>query len=503
MVVVRSPKTRMTIMVLLLLSLSLFPISLHDNRSGPVIAGPDHTISIDGSALIQDTPYVWQEISGFCFWAAVTMALGGAEVPLTLHEFFAASGIGFSAAYIRFNDTMTFLAGSAYIQVGQLVPICDFYGLEQKFYLSETSPWVDTAIELWSQWNPDINTIHGWNDAFEIMKNTLDEGYPVVLWTDPYYLPPDDYQILRDYGLFQNTTAPVSGHAVLAIGYNDTSETVEILDPGVGAFGDDFGYPEDGRWRYTMNYSQLNNAWGAFAYGTTTIKPENGTKPDFQTELGEFVASRLLGAQESYIPFTDEDAFFLNFGEKAFRGLSYDITPEGVALYIEEYDNFEDQIDRLANLGMFLEFMLTLQYLSYRTALESLPRLLTDFDLTDFLVAGQNALTHLDALSDNGTLVDFDYLANHDSLLSNTFFEMVEEFDSSRNLDVVLENHRQDLADIAGHLLATADSWRAAGIALQAALESQAQPMSLILPLTGAFGVVVVLALVLRRRIGT
>ncbi|MHA2212534.1 MAG: C39 family peptidase, partial [Candidatus Thorarchaeota archaeon] len=369
-------------------------------------------------------------------------------------------------------------------------------------YLDESTYWADLIIPAWSQWNPNLTPISGESEAFEILRDTLDEGYPVVLWADPYYLPPEDYQILRDIGAFQNTTAPESGHAILAIGYNDSSQTVEIIDPGVGAFGDGFGYPEDGRWRYTLNYSQLSDAWGAIAYGTTTIRPGNGTAENFEKSLGEFIVSRLIGDPISYIPFSDEDSFLLNFGERAFRGLSYDMSPEGLGLYLEEFDDFIARINHLANLGLGLESYITLQHLSFRTALEELPGLMSGFDLTSFQEAGRNAIPHLEALSDNGTLVDFNYLENHDSLLSNTFLEMVQEYDSNRNLDAVLEDHRQDLSEIASHLLAIADSWKAAATALQAALEGPAQPITMILPLTAAFGVVGVLVAVLRRRGG-
>ncbi|MHA2084727.1 MAG: hypothetical protein ACXABD_13300, partial [Candidatus Thorarchaeota archaeon] len=56
--------------------------------------------------LLSDVPYVWQEINGFCAWAAVSMALQYIDVDLNLHDVFAASTIGFSFVNIRFNDTL-------------------------------------------------------------------------------------------------------------------------------------------------------------------------------------------------------------------------------------------------------------------------------------------------------------------------------------------------------------------------------------------------------------
>lgn len=490
------------IMLLLLLSLTALPITGVSNRPGFDAINPGHHISSDGAASITGIPYAWQEINGFCMWASVTMALNGAGVPLDLHEFFAASGMGFTSAYIRINDTMVFYSGSAFLQVGQLVPICEIYGLEQAMYLDDTSYWGNIALETWGPWNPNLQPVHGKAEAFGILRDTLDEGYPVVLWTDPYYLPPDDYQILRDYGIVQNVTLPESGHAIVAVGYDDSTQTIDIMDPGVGSFGENFGYPDDGRYDYTLNYSLLDDAWGAMGYGTTTIKPGNGTDSNFETQLGEFVVSRLLGDQSSYIPFTDEESIFLNFGESAFRGLSYDMNPAGIKSYVEEFGDVSERALQLVMLGLKLESFMTLQYLSYRTALDTLPQLMPETDLTQFQAAAQDALPHMDALSDNGTWISLSYGETHDSLLSNTFIDMMEEYESSEDLDTVLEDHSEEISEISNHLLAIADSWKAAGLALEAALSGEQGAVQLATIGLMASGLLIVVVVLIRRRFG-
>ncbi len=490
------------LMLLFLLSLTALPITGISNRSGlPAISPGHHTIS-EGAALITDIPYVWQEINGFCYWGACTMALQAAGVPTDLHSFFAASGIGFSYAYIRVNDTMSILSGSLFFQVGQLVPICDLYGLEQAVYLDNDSYWGNLAIQTWSQWNPNLKAINGEAEAFEILKSTLDDGFPVVLWTDPYYLPVEDYQILRDYGFVQNATLPDSGHAILAVGYNDTSNTVEIMDPGVGSFGEDFGYPHDGRWSYSINYTLLNSAWSSLAYGMTTIKPANGTIPDFETKLGKLIVSRLLGNPSSYVPFTDEGTFYLNCGEKAFRGLSYDMNPSGLKNYLDEFEGLEERLTNLVTVGLTIEMMLTLQYLSYRTAIDSLPTLMPETDIARFQSAAEDALSHMEILSDNRTLVSLNYMETHDSLISNTFLDMAQDYQSSHDMDSVLNDYTDELSEIANHLLAIADSWKAAGLALESALSNNEMLTAGLVVGIMIGGILVVVVTIVRRRTG-
>jgi hypothetical protein len=491
----QSSVIRKTSMLLLLISLTALSVFVDNTGSGPLDFGSDPKFQLgEDSAYITDIPYAWQEINGFCHWASITMALHCVGVELNLHELFAVSGLGFSAAYVRFNETALMMPGVGFRQQGQLLQICELYGLEHELYLDGNKEWVNMFLEAYELWGLNAQPLTGEAKAFNIMKTTIDEGYPVVLWTDPYYLPAVDYDLLRQLGLKSNESAPESGHSILAVGYNDTAETVNVMDPGVGAFGDNFGYPDDGRWNYTVNYTTLNQAWNALGYGITIIKPGNGTIPDFSNTLAELVIDRLRGERQSYAE-DAEDIFFVLFGESAYRGLSYDMTIEGIKSYIEQFEDPEMQFMVLAYIGMNLESANTLQYLSYRSALEALPRVLPDLDLSEFLEAGREALPHMAELSHNGSLTGQYY----DSLLTDMFIDIALDFNSTGNLDTALESQSENITIIADHLLAIADAWDSAANTLESAISST--PFnSPFLAIVGIGVVVIVIVIVIRRR---
>ncbi|MHA2209992.1 MAG: C39 family peptidase, partial [Candidatus Thorarchaeota archaeon] len=274
------------------------------------------------------------------------------------------------------NDSMMMLPGAFFRQQAQLLPFCELYGLTHELHVDQNSTWTPLAIEYWSEWGVNITGMNGQSDAFDLLKNTIDAGFPAILWTDPYYLPAEDYDIVRELGIRQNTSAPEVGHAVLhavlAVGYDDTDSTVQVMDPGVGAFGPNFGYPYDGRGYYTVDYSMLNDAWRALGYGITILKPGNGSIQDFESRLGEHVVNRLLGNSTSYLP-EIEALDYVSLGENAFRSLRHDMESEIIKSYVEQFESVEERVSVLWTLGVHLETMMTLQYLSYRVALETLP----------------------------------------------------------------------------------------------------------------------------------
>jgi len=125
-----------------------------------------------------------------------------------------------------------------------------------------------------------------------------------------------------------------------------------------------------------------------------------------------------------------------------------------------------------ANLLMFIglgfETAITLQYLSYRTAIEELPLMLPSYDLSAFSSAASAALPHLDALSDNTTLIFPGNLSMIEGLLSTTFFGIGQELNNSASGDLTaaLAEYSTELETIRVHMLGVADSWLAAGNAL-------------------------------------
>ncbi len=464
--------TVILISTFLILSWIILPLSPNNISSDSKSTSKQYIIPSTDGVLIKDIPYFWQEINGFCYWTAITMAMHKVGVPIDLYTFFAVSGIGFSNAYVRVNDTMMMLPGALFRQQEQLLPLCEFYGLSHELYINQNANWTPFAIATWSSWGVNITGISGQSEAFDILRKTIDDGFPVILWTDPYYLPAEDYDIARNLGIRQNDSAPEVGHAVLAIGYDDTDGTVQVMDPGVGSFGSNFGYPDDGRWNYSVDYTMLNDAWGAIGYGATILKPGNGTIQDFESRLGNHVVNRLLGNYTSYLPETEELSF-ISLGENAFRTLSRDMDPETIRSYIEELESAEERWLALLSMGYNFESMMTLQYLSYRVALSVLPDLMPNTDLSLFLEEGSAALSYMEVLSANRSLTDLYYLGSSETLLTSTFINIAMRYNSSGELETTLNSYSWQLGKISLQLIRIADAWKNAGEVLRLVLSGE------------------------------
>ena len=220
-----------------LLFLSFLPNPLNTSLSGTSHEFLTSSTFSKSATYIEDIPYVWQEVNGFCHWSSLSMALQHIGLPMKLDDVFAATGIGFSAVYIQFEDIMMLIPGSNYRQLYQAQYLELFQGIDYIVIVDNTTEAGQNIATAMDAWNLDYQTIEGAIEAQETLCQSIDDGYPLLLWVDPYYLPVHDYDILRDLNLHSSDTG--SGHAVLAIGYNDTTQEVWLMDLGVGALGEE------------------------------------------------------------------------------------------------------------------------------------------------------------------------------------------------------------------------------------------------------------------------
>jgi hypothetical protein len=452
--------------------------------------------STEGYGYLSEIPYQWQEINGFCHWSALSMALRHAGAPLDLHSLFAASGIGFSAGYIRYENLAVFLSGSMLRQMEPLPTIANLYGLNIDIYMDDNVGIGTFYAPAMVAWGLNYTDLDGWTGTLDLIRTTVDDGYPLVIWTDPYYLPPSDYDIARTMGWQSEDTG--SGHSVLCVGYNDTAGEVKIMDPGVGAFGEDFGFPEDGRWLYSVNYSTLENAMRYLGFGSVVVKTGSGPPDDFTTSLASYICDRLRGDRPSYGEGL-ENIFYANFGADAFRGLSFDLTKESIISFLEGVSSYkEDRFYTLIETGLTLEMGFTLQYLSYREGLKKLPSILTELDLDAFSESASQALPHLAILSENASCIDPYYLVNG-TIVTQTFTNLADLYFETEDLEAALEHYDQELEEIRGHLTAIADVWIAAANALEAAIHDDGA-LTLVMVSSSIVGIVVLVIVLIRRR---
>ena len=482
------------IALVILLSITAIPFPLSGDGSVLVQNKTEPSLVTFTAEHVNDVPYVWQEINGFCHWAALSMVFQHAGAPLDLANLFAVSGVGFSSVYIRDTSFAFYRPGVWFRQVPPVGYVSEQYGLNCTFFIDPNSGLGAGTVIYLDAIGANYTPITGESDAFALLRNAIDEGHPLALWTDPYYLPAVDYDIVRELNITSDVS--LSGHAIVAVGYNDTAGMAQIMDPGVGAFGDElYGYPTDGRWYYSMNYSDLNDAWGALGYGSFLIKPYSEPVEDFENQLANMVCNRLLGAPETYTPELNDTSFF-NFGANAFRRLSRDLTPSGIIQHLSEFngepDEREQQIAALSRMGLVLDAGMVMQFLSFRCALQALPDLLPELDLSTFVALGQQALPHMEALCDNGSLIQIS-LDNYQSLLKDTFVGIITSFSESGDIRTAVFEYLGELSGIIWHLSAIASAWEAAGIHLSTLLGRN--PMPVWIPIV--VGISIILSIVL------
>lgn len=442
-----------------------------------------------GEVVLTGVPYVWQEINGLCAWATVSIVLQYLGLHLGLHDVLAVTGVGFSFAYVRYNDTLLILPGPLYQQVEPTEFLADLYGLNQTVYLGSDIENLEGQIGYFNSQGINVGVLSGKDDAMQLMRQSIDGGYPLVISVDPRWLP------AHDYDLFRTHNSSGGAHGVVIVGYNDTEQTATIIDPGVGSFGEDFGYPFDGRGNYSkVSYYNLADAWGSRQWISVSLVPGGTPVSDVSSRLGPYVRDRLLGTASSYAPGSPY-GYIWSFGEAGFRKMSSDMTLDGLTSFLNVFNGIPDEVRAksllLLYIGLGLEAQTTLQYLSFRAALERFSSLMPEVNLATFEAEAAKALPHFDAMADNRSLTDPFNVTGHQGVVSSTFRHIVDAYNSTGNLTAALAPAAANLTIISEHLGVIADSWRAAGQALEAIWPTN--PFILYAPLIviGAGGVAV------------
>ena len=144
---------------------------------------------------VSGVPYVWQEINGQCFPSALSMVLQSIGLDLNLYDVLAATGSGFSMVSVCIDETMMLFPGVMMRQVPWFKFLFDLYGLQIQFYLDSGTEYGLDAIEFLRVWEVDFID---YNDSqivapLNVMRESIDSGYPLVMSSDTYYLPVEDW----------------------------------------------------------------------------------------------------------------------------------------------------------------------------------------------------------------------------------------------------------------------------------------------------------------------
>lgn len=459
----KTSRLHLSILFIVVVSIASMPLS-----TNTVADVPTCRFDFAPSEEVTDVPYVWQEVNGFCFPSALSMVLQSMGLDLTLYDILAASGGGFSMVSISIHEAMRFSPGVMVRQIPWFEFFTDLYGLEMEFYLDSSTDYGLSSLSILETWG---STCTDYSESamgpFDVMRESIDNGYPLAISADTYYLPVEDWDIIRDY---VGPMVPGGvGHAIVIVAYNDTSDQVRVYDPGVGLGLDNHGYPDDGRWNYTMSYTELFQAWQSTGFVTFRVSNGTGQVADFENRLATYISNRLVGNRSAYSE-GYENFFFMGTGADAFRGMGLDMCLDVIREYAQYYREV-NKANALRALGQNLEMMITMQYHAFRGSLDSLPDLLPSMDLQAFLDAASQALPHFEALSHNDTVSMSIDVPSRDTLLYNAFFGMGDQFDSTWDLDASINAFSTELEEIAEHLIAIADAWTAAGDALSQELD--------------------------------
>ena len=120
------------VLALAVLSLNMSPTLAECANSHDSIIRMHQTTNDAG--MIEDIPYVWQEINGFCYWGALTMAIKHAGIDIDMHDLFAVSVTGFSALYANSGSDMSFWPGVFLRQIWIGTSTSELLGLDADFY---------------------------------------------------------------------------------------------------------------------------------------------------------------------------------------------------------------------------------------------------------------------------------------------------------------------------------------------------------------------------------
>ena len=452
----------------------------------------------DGDASnVSDISYVWQQVNGLCHWSCLSMTTQHAGISLDLSEICAVTGIGFSAFYLQHEDEMIFFNGPMFRQMVPHTVLADLYGLNITLVLDgNNSDRGANLVYATEVMGVEYVLIDGWDQAFSILKDSLDEDNPVELITDPYYLPHPAYDFIRDLGLVDTD----SGHSVVAIGYDENEECIFLADPGIGIMSGDYGHPLETDWCYRVNYTDLDAAWNR-TYGMFLVEQGEGPTERTQHQVGEFILKRLQGDRTSYIA-GSEEVFFVSLGADAFRGLAYDLTGATLADFFAELEDLTPQETGtlLRYFALDLEQHMTLQYVSYRGAIRSVQSALSNLELQQFVDVGSSAFEHFDALTCNSSLNDLFYEGGG-SNLTDCFHKIAYqvEFVTNGDIEAACALVDTDLSEIQDHLMAIANSWDAAASALHRSLNGDS-PLPTIAIVGSIIGIMVLAILLVKRR---
>lgn len=443
--------------------------------------------------MIPNVPYVWQEVNGLCAWASLDAVFQYFGVNTTLARLLDVSGTAFAFLYLRADPTLLFFTGP----LGSQIPDTDFlaktYGFDITWYFGEDTPGIEPLKPVLEEHGMNVTMLPSFTDGLEVLKQDLNNNIPVVVSINPLR-----FSTIRDYQALALPTAVIVGHGVVVVGYNNTH--IFVNDPGVGSFGNEYGYPTDQRGTYApIPLEDFQLAWEDRNLLATKFIP----KPNFN-----FAAEKLYGhAIERIIAKLegDESAYsysqvMMFLGADAFVKMGTDVKPGEFEEILNNWDDHFEQnrtqlVTTVASVKMAYLGALTLTYEAMQRATTDLFELLYGLDLyADALSSLSHSLSKFENLVDFSVLqfLGDDSKRINQTLIDEAFDPLIQALKEGKSLDTAIQISATQFETLGTQITSIGTALKTFSEALKAAHAPYIPELSLI-PQLALFSMIIII----------
>jgi len=387
----------------------------------------DSESNTNDGILIPSVPYIWQEINGFCNWAAVTTMLDYyTDIDSNLAKTLALSGAGWGFSYLRSGPTMVMLPGALSSQMEDTDFIADLYGLDIRLAILETDE--NLAVEdYYADLGLDVLFLKNWEEASSYLTSTLQASTPLLLSVNPSEFPFPDYQDFED---------SIGAHAVVAVGYNSTH--IMINEPGIGSLAYQYGFSLRGNYT-AVAISDFQRAWTARQFISMTFSTNPSKIPADDNKTQQHMIDRMT-AKLSGKGYASGMVSPWKNGKEAFKALADDFSIDNLSnwfysLYLTFNTNKTELSQVCSSLGSAYSSTMTLLNESFyrsHVALSQGVTLYLDLELDSHF---HDLFIAMKGLTDMNTLTDpLNQTSNTD--FSYVFLKIKEDIDTKDSLTV-------------------------------------------------------------------
>jgi hypothetical protein len=191
---------------------------LLNTHASPKFVTTNNGTNLD-TYLIENVSYVGQD-GPYCAYASTTMILKFYGINTSLREILFNSGVGYSFAYSNRKPTSGIQLSH---QLSDRIFLADLYGLSYERWIADTVRF--THDECWQQY-------------WQKIKENISNDIPILTVVNPFILPSlKEYFEIPKWIKWFDLSLP-SSHAIVLLGYNESSEEICYNDPATALFGD-------------------------------------------------------------------------------------------------------------------------------------------------------------------------------------------------------------------------------------------------------------------------